>query len=244
MIKNCNFQRFKRSSKITLALLTLVGCTFIAVKYMISQRMLLRMDNDSLFTNQLNVWKGELEDSLPTNHRFHGFNNQSGSSEFIVPNIVHYIRFNETIFSFVEYICIRSTFINHNPDFIYFHTDVANFSGKYWDQMVNESELYAKIRIIPAELPADIFGQKLRGKFRLFHSSDILRIRLLMRHGGIYLDNDVFVVKNLDHYRTYEMVIAWDYNELMGSQVLIAHKDARFLTFWLNCYRQYDPTKW
>ena len=31
-----------------------------------------------------------------------------------------------------------------------------------------------------------------------------------MNYGGIYLDNDVYVVDSLDEYRKYEMVVSWD----------------------------------
>ena len=123
-----------------------------------------------------------------TNNKFEGFDNETGSDQFLVPNIVHYIRFNKTEFSFVDYICIRSAYLHHRPDFIYFHTNVGNFTGRYWDRMANELELYERIRILrDVELPMEIFGQELSKDWRLFHGSDIARIRLLMKHGGIYL---------------------------------------------------------
>ena len=31
-----------------------------------------------------------------------------------------------------------------------------------------------------------------------------------MNYGGIYLDNDVYVVKKLDEYLKYEMTVSWD----------------------------------
>ena len=244
MLELRHIQRNRLLLNVTIAFLFLIAYQLYHFTYLADYKITLRMTKHSPLTNQSIVWTRKKEEPLPTNHQFYGFNNQSGSSEYIVPNNVHYIRFNQTQFSFVEYICIRSAFINQNPDLIYFHTDVVNFSGKYWNQMVSEEELYAKIRIIPAELPSEIFGQTFRKNFRLFHGSDVKRIRLLMTHGGIYLDNDVFVVNNLDRYRKYEMVIPWDSFQPLGTQVLIAHKDARFLNFWLNSYRQYNPYKW
>ena len=40
-----------------------------------------------------------------------------------------------------------------------------------------------------------------------------------MKYGGIYLDNDVYVVQNLDKYRKFEMVIGWDNGKSLGNQV-------------------------
>ena len=38
------------------------------------------------------------------------------------------------------------------------------------------------------------------------HRSDIWRLQLLMNYGGIFLDNDVYVIKNLNEFLNYEMV--------------------------------------
>ena len=74
----------------------------------------------------------------------------------------------------------------------------------------------------------------------------------MMKYGGIYLDNDVYVIKNLDKYRKFESIgtnfflfnvfltllafsifclvaMNWDEDQSLASQVIIAHKDARFL---------------
>jgi hypothetical protein len=48
----------------------------------------------------------------------------------------------------------------------------------------------------------------------------------------------------LDKYRKFEFVINWDENQFMGTQVIIAHKDARFLPLWLESYRDYRSDKW
>jgi len=41
----------------------------------------------------------------------------------------------------------------------------------------------------------------------------------MMKYGGIYLDNDVYVVQNLDKYRKFELVMGWDEGQFLGSQV-------------------------
>ena len=66
------------------------------------------------------------------------------------------------------------------------------------------------------------------------------RILLLMNYGGIYLDNDVFMVKSLDQYRVYEMALSKTTDggkEVIGNQVMIAHKNARFLRAYYDSYR-------
>lgn len=177
---------------------------------------------------------------------FEGFNNETGADHFIVPNIIHLIRFNKTKLTFSDYICIQAAYRNHRPDYFYIHTDIPNgqFRGKYWKLITNDLELKSRIRILPQEAPTEIFGQKLNPEWRFWHGGDIARIRTMMKYGGIYLDNDVYVINNLDKYRKYEIAMNWDENQFLASQVIIANKDARFLRLWLESYRKYRPKEW
>jgi mannosyltransferase OCH1-like enzyme len=84
----------------------------------------------------------------------------------------------------------------------------------------------------------------LNSPYRLHHGSDIERLRLLIEYGGIYLDNDVFVVQNLDHYRKFEMSLEWNYEDALGTQVYLLHKDTRFLRLCLDTYRDYRSHLW
>jgi hypothetical protein len=40
------------------------------------------------------------------------------------------------------------------------------------------------------------------------------------------------------------MTLGWDDKQCIGTQVLIANKNARFLRLWLESYRQSFPDKW
>ena len=180
---------------------------------------------------------------------FAGFDNETGRTfgeRLIVPNVIHYIRFNKTLFSFVDYVCLRSAYLRQRPERIYLHTNMGadSFTGHYWDRIRAEADLYARITIEPIELPGQVFGQQLSEGWRLYHGSDVARIRTMMKHGGIYLDNDVYVVQNLDKYRKFEIAMGWDEGQFLGSQVIVAHKDARFLPLWLDTYRQYHAELW
>lgn len=91
--------------------------------------------------------------------------------------------------------------------------------------------------------PTEIYGRKLG--FGNFHASDVTRYRQLRKYGGIYLDNDMFVVcQSLNVFFKYEFTLDWDESQSLGSQVSIANRNARFLRFALRTYRAYDPKKW
>jgi alpha-N-acetylglucosamine transferase len=68
-----------------------------------------------------------------------------------------------------------------------------------------------------------------------------------MEFGGIYLDRDVIVIKSLDPLRKFEMTLDYQFYKtykVMGSQVQIAHKRARFLRLFLQTYKKYNGYQW
>ena len=95
---------------------------------------------------------------------FDGFNNVTGADRFIVPNIIHFIRYNQLEYSFIDYVVIKAAMKNNRPDYFYIHTDVpgpGNFTGRYWSLIKEDYELWSRIRLLHLDLPEDIFGQKL-----------------------------------------------------------------------------------
>ena len=175
---------------------------------------------------------------------FEGFNNETGNENgtYLVPNIIHFLRFKENNLTFVDAVCVLSAFKNHRPDKILFHTDVESFVGPYWEMVKNTPGIVYEFRKVI--LPDTIFGQEFSKGYHVWHASDVTRIRILMEYGGIFLDNDVYVVQNLNKFRKFEMALGWDDNQCIGTQVLITNKNARFLRLWLESYRQYYADKW
>ena len=112
------------------------------------------------------------------------FDNETGADRLIVPKIIHYIRFNKTEIPFHEYICLRAAYLHQKPETIYIHTDLPgpnHFSGKYWELVKKEPNLWTRTKIVKCELPFEIFGQQLSDGWRLFHGSDVARIRYIWR---------------------------------------------------------------
>ena len=59
-----------------------------------------------------------------------------------------------------------------------------------------------------------------------------------MTYGGIYLDNDIYIVNSLNKYRKYEMTLGWEIvNEFIANQVIIANPHARFLKTFFDSFR-------
>jgi mannosyltransferase OCH1-like enzyme len=97
-----------------------------------------------------------------------------------------------------------------------------------------------------------VFGQELLGEFLgtvYYHRSDVWRLMILMNYGGIFLDNDVYVVNSLNKYRKFEMTLSFENEDdsmsAIGNQVLLAHKNARLLRAHFDFYRRdYNKISW
>lgn len=65
---------------------------------------------------------------------FTGFDNETGTSDgrYIIPNYVHFIKFQHATFSFVHMVCILAALKNQRPEKLFIHTDLEEFQGDYW----------------------------------------------------------------------------------------------------------------
>lgn len=236
--------RLKNSLK-TPALTAALICTLILILTAHNFKMISTDENtithDVITINKRDVipdWEKDLE--------FTGFNNETGTADghYIVPNYVHFLRFGKKDISFVHMICLLAALKHQKPDKLFIHTDVDKFEGKYWNILCNTPGFKNVLVIEKMKLPREIFGQKLNQGWANFHGADVARLKAMMKYGGIYMDNDSYVVRSLNDLRKYEMAIGWRVGKNMGNQVFVAHKNARFLKQWLDTYHDYKPNEW
>jgi hypothetical protein len=171
--------------------------------------------------------------------------NTNGYPYNIVPNVVHYILFSIREIQFSHFISLLSVLRNQKPDQIIIHCDCDHLNGEYYERILKiipKTKTILTIRQI--ERPTQIFGTNLNKEWLNWHSADITRIKVLLEFGGIYLDQDVFVVKSLDIYRKYEMTLGWDLGLVFSNAIFIAHKNSRFLKLYFDSYHNYDSTQW
>lgn len=177
-----------------------------------------------------------------------GRDNITGWPTNIVPDIVHYILFEKHHITYSNMLSLLSVVRIHQPAHIYIHCDCDEIEpgDQNWARVmraVNETNK-STVQIMRIEKPTEINGIKIREENANFHASDITRYRLMRQYGGIYLDNDVFVCQPLHQFRKFEFTLNWDEGQYMGSQVLIGHKNARFLRLVLQTYQAYDTDRW
>jgi hypothetical protein len=164
---------------------------------------------------------------------------------YLVPNYIHFIHIGGYQLRYTEMICVLAALKNQKPEKIFFHYNKrTTFSGKYWEVLEKTpgfKEVFVRHDI---RLPTRIFGLRLDEATLDWHGSDIARIRILKRYGGIYLGNDCYLVRSIDYFRKFEISLSWEEDVSVGTQTIIAHKDARFLESWLQSYKHYKISRW
>ena len=96
--------------------------------------------------------------------------------------------------------------------------------------------------------PAQNFIPKLKmdgwkGKYWYSHETDLLRILILYRFGGVYMDTDMIIVRPLDSLKMN--VIGWEDKNYLNGALMIFEKGNMYLKACLEEFaRFYDPHSW
>ncbi|TRY78040.1 hypothetical protein TCAL_17396 [Tigriopus californicus] len=161
---------------------------------------------------------------------------------FVVPNHVHFVHFNTPNFSFVSFVCIASALINHRPERVIIHTNV-NTTELDQDRFVRvlRRNFPLTVEFRTTRRPTHVFGVRLGSAF---HATDVYRLHVAVKEGGIFLDQDTFVVQSLDPLRYYPAVVGWPEGQFVGTQALFFEPQSYFGRVWLESYRDYRPSLW
>jgi len=155
-----------------------------------------------------------------------------------VPKILHYTfgmarDFGGKPWSLVHHVCLKSAVERVAPEKIFFYYEFEP-SGPWWEM---SRELLTPVKI---EAPREIFGRPLA---HIAHRADVVRLRKLIEHGGIYLDADVLVQHSFDDLLNHPAVLGKEgINAQSGlaNAVIIAEPQSAFLRRWLEEYRFFE----
>lgn len=163
------------------------------------------------------------------------------NEKFLVPNIVHYVWLSGgQDLKFHEMLGMLSAQKYIKPDYLKLHCDKEP-TGIWWNMYkVNLTSL--KIVHIDSDIKINgVTPTKIQVK------SDIARIRILQKEGGIYIDFDVFVIQSFDDLRKYEFTLGLEYHGEPGrinNGIIIAAPNARFFNVWLDSYKDFRQDEW
>jgi glycosyltransferase involved in cell wall biosynthesis len=163
-----------------------------------------------------------------------------------IPNIIHYIfglKKQKEEFYFVYYLSILSNYLINKPDIIYFHYQYEPY-GYWWEK----AKKYIKLNYVNAN--GISWGSKKIIKYA--HKADKLRLDILYKYGGIYMDIDTITYKSYEHLLNYDFVMGIQ-DENYGTEkitlycnaILLCKKNNIFLKKWIDEYeKHFIPSGW
>lgn len=166
----------------------------------------------------------------------------------MIPRKFHFCRFKAPSerggkpFVYANYLCLYSIIKTHPG---------AEFNFYYNEEIVSPwlDLIKPYLNLVKVEAPTEIFGIPIK---RVEHQADIFRMRILLEHGGIYLDTDVFVIKPLDELLTNNFVMGIENGMGLCNGVILGEKDSIFMRTWYESYHPdckrkgagFDPDGW
>jgi glycosyltransferase involved in cell wall biosynthesis len=168
------------------------------------------------------------------------------NNETEIPNIIHYIyglkepNEKEEDFNFVYFISIYSNYVINKPKAIFFHYQYEPI-GFWWNQAkkyltlnyINTTNLY--------------WGNKKIIKYA--HKADKIRLEILYKYGGIYMDIDTINVQSYSHLLKNDLVMGIQEFQnnlaLLCNALIFAKKESVFIKKWMESYEEhFVPEGW
>lgn len=168
----------------------------------------------------------------------------------LAPNIAHIIWTNKDPMSFTFYLCVLSLLDVAKVDRVFIHGDGPP-SGQYWDLIKDHSSLRLVRRTLFHKRFEYIYGQKVKN---MAHVTDLWRLDILHRFGGLYVDTDAIFFRPLTReIRAYDAVMSPDvysYGDLgdwpndVQNGVMLGKPRAEFWLRFLQSMKIYHDNRW
>jgi len=151
-----------------------------------------------------------------------------------IPRTFHFIHVGGRPFSFIHFLAVLMASKVNAPERIYFH-HTEEPDGIWWERARPLLTLH------PVEPVHEIYGNPIR--FRA-HMADVIRLDMLVRYGGVYLDTDVICVNPLQPLMGHPCVMGMEPGAGLCNGVILAEPGCEFLRLWQAEYRDFDTERW
>ncbi|XP_012934984.1 uncharacterized protein LOC106011108 [Aplysia californica] len=155
-----------------------------------------------------------------------------------VPNIVHLVAFTNPTMSFRNAIGFYSIFTVAKPCLVLLHSDVE-LEGPNWDIMAPSATNLVRVHRKPLD-----YINKRKIKF-VQTKADLARIDVLAEYGGIYLDSDMVIFRNMDIFRAVQFAAnKAGSNANLANGIMFSVPGAELLKIWRDHWKTYLGTSW
>ncbi|GAA5947050.1 hypothetical protein JCM3775_006975 [Rhodotorula graminis] len=196
---------------------------------------------------------------IPFHHPFSaplGNRTFSPTSERQISPYVHYVyglspTFGGTPFHFVHWICLTSALVVLKPEVIFFH-HVYEPDSWFWRQFVASvaRSKTTRLEMVVERDVTEVFGNAVE---HYAHKADVLRLEALYKYGGIYLDADVLVIRDLAPLYRHEVVMGMESQPNLDpalppsglcNAVILAKPYSSFVARWIDTYQTFNKSLW
>jgi len=157
-----------------------------------------------------------------------------------IPNIIHYVfglKEQTEEFQFVYYLSIYSNYLINNPNIIYFHYQYLPY-GYWWEK----AKKFLKLNYVNAN---NLYWGK-KKIIKTAHKADKIRLDILYKYGGIYMDIDTITFQSYHELLVYDFVIGIQERNFGKKQeilycnaILFSKKKNIFIKRWLESYEDF-----
>lgn len=175
------------------------------------------------------------------------FSGVANSSISPIPNVVHFTwglaPGSISRMSFMNYLAIRSALESLRPDELKLHYAYLDENDP-WLMRIREKH---HITLVQHDMARE-YPEQVKQRWKVSHLADALRLDILFKEGGIYLDMDVISLRPFDDIRHGErdVVLGHEGGDRRGlcNAVILARPNASFIARWIESYRDFSPGEW
>ena len=142
--------------------------------------------------------------------------------------LIHFIWLTQPLsrpFSFINALAVLAAARHHSADKILMWCNEEPKNNPNWYMVKDLFE------VRPVEMPTEIGGVPLE---HIQYKADVLRLQIMQKLGGIYLDTDSLLLKPLTPFVGREMVLARESPDSLAMSPIIAQPNADFINVWLQ----------
>ena len=159
------------------------------------------------------IWRLEDEFGAVARRIFYGTEHvllPKPSYDTLVPNIGHMIWIGGRPMDFIFYLSVLSMLGVLRVDTVFIHGDVPP-TGPYWARLMTDQRLAPRVRFVTRPQPLMVYQGVVQPWYRAL-MSDIIRVDIMIKYGGIYADTDAIWARPLSREdRGYDAVASYDW---------------------------------
>ena len=158
-----------------------------------------------------------------------------------IPNIVHVIWLNNPELNFMNYLTMRAALVSLRPDKLMLHYTSLNKDNEWF------LKLHNSLTLVPHNLQ-DEYPVQMEEEWQISHISDLLRLDIIYKEGGIYLDMDVISLQSFDAllHSEKDVILGHEGGDRHGlcNAVIVGRKGSSFVKTWRDSYTTFSRDEW